>query len=58
MITIKFEILRSGQVVFWTETQSCVPDTETLQGMKAAGYTFKLDGKRWLPPTAKKSKTA
>lgn len=31
------------------EDERCVPNEETLRGMKAAGYTFARDGKRWTP---------
>lgn len=32
-----------------TEDEKCVPNEETLRQMKAAGYTFARDGKRWTP---------
>lgn len=33
----------------YTESEECIPDTKTLLNMKAAGYTFLRDGKKWVP---------
>ena len=46
-----FEIYnKSGQRVFWTEHESCIPKKDQLKQMaKSNGYTYKLDGKRWKP---------
>ena len=42
-----FETLRHGKGLYITHSPSCVPDYETLQSMRAAGLTFRLDGKPW-----------
>lgn len=31
------------------EDEKCIPKDETLRDMKAAGYTFARDGKKWTP---------
>ncbi len=51
-----FEIFRGKQRVYVTEHESCIPPTDKLRQIKAAGHTLKLDGKRYLPPTETKAK--
>lgn len=34
---------------FVTESERCVPDDKTLREMKALGYSFQRDGKKWTP---------
>ena len=38
-----------GNVKMSTSHQSCIYSFETLEQMMAAGYTFRLNGKRWKP---------
>lgn len=45
-----FEIFGTdGKRKAYTETEKCVPDLAVLLKMKEAGYTFKKDGKKWVP---------
>ena len=37
-----------------TEFESCIPNMQTLQSMKAAGCTFKKDGKAYKILSGKK----
>lgn len=39
---MKFQVLKNGKVVFWTEHESCIPDNETIKAMKKAGYKIKI----------------
>ena len=63
---MKFEVIdRDGKVKMSTEHRSCIYPTDILKRMEAAGYKFKVDGKRWRPgqeindslPKPKKRKT-
>lgn len=33
----------------YTESEKCIPSERTLKEMRAAGYTFLKDGKKWVP---------
>ena len=47
---MKFEVLdRDGIVKMSTEHKSCIYPTATLKSMEAAGYKFRINGKRWKP---------
>lgn len=39
---MKFQVIKNGKVVFWTEHNSCIPDEETIKAMKKAGYKIKM----------------
>lgn len=44
---MRFTVEKDGVVKMHTEDKSCIPDKETLQAMKKAGYKFKMDGKAY-----------
>lgn len=44
---MRFTVEKDGVVKMHTEDKSCIPDKETLQVMKKAGYKFKMDGKAY-----------
>ena len=47
---MKFEVInRDGKVMMSTEHRSCIYPTDILKQMEAAGYKFRVDGKRWRP---------
>ena len=43
---MKFEISINERIVFSTEHKECLPSLEELKTIYAAGYKFKLNGKR------------
>ena len=47
---MKFEVLdRDGIVKMSTEHKRCIYPVATLKSMEAAGYKFRINGKRWKP---------
>jgi hypothetical protein len=47
---VRFEAIdRDGKVTMSTEHKSCIYPLATLKKMEAAGYKFRLNGKRWNP---------
>ena len=47
---MKFEAIdRDGTVKMSTENRCCIYPLNILRRMEAAGYKFRLDGKRWKP---------
>lgn len=37
-----FQVIKNGNVMFWTEHESCVPTDEQIKEMKKAGYKIKI----------------
>lgn len=37
-----FQVLKDGKVMFWTNYKECIPDDETINAMKKAGYKIKI----------------
>lgn len=48
MLNPKFEVFQNGARKCYSETR-CSYSTKELLQMKAAGCTFKIDGKRYIP---------
>ena len=47
---MKFEVSdRDGIVKMSTEHKKCIYPLATLKSMEAAGYKFRINGKRWKP---------
>ena len=42
---MKFEVKKDGRVVMQTIEESCIPDKETREYMRRAGYKLYLDGR-------------
>lgn len=38
---MKFQVIKNGKVMFWTENEKCVPDEETIKNLKENGYKIK-----------------
>lgn len=36
-----FQVLKDGNVMFWTEEESCVPCEDEIKDLKKAGYKIK-----------------
>lgn len=52
-----FEVINPDKrCVMHTTSEQCIPSTEDLHEMKKAGYTFKLDKKKFTPPPLKTQK--
>ena len=49
-----FEVYRNGHRLMYTENEKCIPKEETHLSMKAAGCTFKKDGKAYKILSGKK----
>ncbi len=37
-----FQVIKNGEVKFWTNCQSCIPPEEQIKAMKKAGYKIKV----------------
>ncbi len=44
-----FEVHQNGKAIMGTDYPSCIYPLKTLLSMKAAGLTFKYNGKRYTP---------
>lgn len=44
-----FEVWKEGKAVMGTEYAECIYPLRILLSMKACGYTFKYNGKRYTP---------
>ena len=44
-----FEVWQDGKLKLETEHKSCIYPLPVLLRMKAAGCTFKMEGKRYVP---------
>ncbi len=44
-----FEVWRDGKCYASTEQEKCIYPLKTMLQMQAAGCTFKMDGKRYVP---------
>ena len=42
---MKFEVKKNGATLMQTEEENCIPDKETRDDMRKAGYKLYLDGK-------------
>lgn len=42
---MKFEVKKNGKPIMHTESRTCIPDRETRDHMRKAGYKLYLDGK-------------
>lgn len=39
---MKFEVIKDGKRVFWTEYEKCIPDDETIKLLKKSGYKVRV----------------
>lgn len=37
-----FQVIRNGEVKFWTDIESCIPNEEQIKALKKAGYKIKV----------------
>lgn len=37
-----FQVIKNGEVKFWTDIESCVPSEEHIKDLKKAGYKIKI----------------
>ena len=44
---MKFEVKKDGKVVMQTIEENCIPDKDTRDSMRRAGYKLYLDGKTY-----------
>lgn len=51
-----FEVYRDGERLMYTEHEECVPSSEIIKNMKAAGCKVLLDGKLYKPTKDSKKK--
>lgn len=48
-----FKVMKDNKVMFWTDDEECIPDSERQAALKKAGYKIKISG----DAQCKKSKT-
>lgn len=37
-----FQVIKDGEVKFWTNSESCIPPEEQIKAMKKVGYKIKV----------------
>lgn len=37
-----FQVIKDGEVKFWTDIESCIPSEEQIKALKKAGYKIKV----------------
>lgn len=44
-----FEAYRDGKIIAQTDNEKCIPPLDVLLHMKDHGYTFRMNGKKYVP---------